>query len=123
MQRVAGRVQEFERAARELEALAVRGDQHARWVERLGPFGEGNKEPLFLGRAFVRPGRVLQERHLRLHVLGNGRVIDCIGFGLAPIATEIPAGGAEMKLAFTPTLNRWRGQEQVQLKLKEIDFV
>lgn len=95
----------------------------ARWIERLGPFGEGNKEPLFLGRAFIRPGRVLQERHLRLHVLGNGRVIDCIGFGLAPLAPEIPAGGAEMKLAFTPTLNRWRGQEQVQLKLKEIDFV
>ncbi len=95
----------------------------ARWIERLGPFGEGNKEPLYLGKAFCRPGRVLQDRHLRLHVLANGRVIDCIGFGLASMASEIPASGAEMKLAFTPTLNRWRGQEQVQLKLREIDFV
>lgn len=95
----------------------------ARWVERLGPFGEGNKEPLYLARAFCRPGRVLKDRHLRIHVLANGRVIDCIGFGLAPYASEIPTGGAEMKLAFTPMLNRWRGQEQVQLKLREIDFV
>lgn len=94
-----------------------------RWMERLGPFGEGNAEPLFFGHAFCRPGRVLQERHLRLEILSGGRPLDCIGFGLGGWHEEIPAGGVELKLAYTPTLNRFRGQEKVQLKLREIDFV
>lgn len=95
----------------------------ARWIERLGPFGEGNPEPLYYGHAFCSRALVLKERHLRLSARARGRAIDCIGFGLAGHAEDIPAGGAELKLAFTPTLNRFRGQETVQLKLREIDFV
>ncbi|MCA9754251.1 MAG: single-stranded-DNA-specific exonuclease RecJ [Candidatus Eisenbacteria bacterium] len=95
----------------------------ARWVERLGPFGEGNPEPLFLGRGLCRGVRVLKERHLKLQVFGPGCQVECIGFGLGEFAAEIPDRGAHFRLAFTPTVNRYRGQERLQLKLREIDFV
>jgi single-stranded-DNA-specific exonuclease len=95
----------------------------ARWIERLGPFGEGNPEPLFLGQALCRGSRVLGERHLRLQACSERGEVECIGFGLGDLAPEIPAGGAHFRLAFTPTVNRYRGQERLQLKLREIDFV
>ncbi|MCA9727793.1 MAG: hypothetical protein KC729_08935, partial [Candidatus Eisenbacteria bacterium] len=95
----------------------------ARWIERMGPFGEGNPEPIFSGRGLCRSPRVLRDRHLRMEVISEGRRVECIGFGLAEFAPEIPAGGGSFRLAFTPTLNRYRGQERVQLKLREIDYV
>jgi single-stranded-DNA-specific exonuclease len=95
----------------------------ARWIERLGPFGEGNPEPIFQGEAFCRGVKVLKERHLRMQALCGGRRIDCIGFGLGGLAPQIPAGGGSIRLAFTPSLNRYRGQEKVQLKLRAIDLV
>ena len=95
----------------------------ARWVERLGPFGEGNPEPLFLGRALCRGARVLKDRHLKFQACSEGTAVDCIGFGLGEFAPEIPLRGGHFRLAFTPTVNRYRGQERLQLKLREIDFV
>ncbi len=95
----------------------------ARWLERLGPFGEGNAEPLFTGRALCRGARVLAERHLKLQAWTGGNRIDCIGFGLGEFAGSVPSRGVNLQLAFTPTVNRYRGQERVQLKLREIDFV
>lgn len=95
----------------------------ARWIERMGPFGEGNDEPIYSGRGLCRSVRVLREKHLKMEVVSGGARLDCIGFGLGELAAEIPAGGASFQLAFTPTVNRFRGQERLQLKLREIDFV
>ncbi len=95
----------------------------AQWIERLGPFGEGNPEPLFYARGFCPSTRVLKERHLRFDILDGGRTLEGIGFGLADRGTDLPTGGAWLQLAFTPTVNRWRGQERVQLKVREVDFV
>lgn len=95
----------------------------AQWIERLGPFGEGNAEPLFATTAEVCEFRVLGERHLRLVVRDRRRRFECIGFGLAPAAEGIPKGGGCFRLAFTPTVNRYRGQERLQLKLRGIEIV
>ena len=95
----------------------------ARWIERMGPFGEGNREPIYSGSGLCRSPRVLRDRHLKFEVVSEGTRVECIGFGLGELASEIPAGGGSFHLAFTPTLNRYRGQERVQLKLREIDFV
>ena len=95
----------------------------ARWVERMGPFGEGNREPIYSGRGLCRGARVLRDRHLKMDVISEGRRADCMGLGRAEFAPEIPSGGGSFRLAFTPTVNRFRGQERVQLKLREIDFV
>lgn len=95
----------------------------ARWIERMGPFGEGNREPIYSGSGHCRSPRIMGERHLKMEVVSEGTRVECIGFGLGEFASEIPAGGGSFHLAFTPTVNRYRGQERVQLKLREIDFV
>jgi len=94
-----------------------------KWLERLGPFGEGNREPIYYGEAECREIRVLKERHLKMRAFASGVRLDCIGFGLAEKAERVPDEGTTCRLAFTPQVNRFRGQEKVQLKLKEIDFV
>jgi len=91
----------------------------ARQLDRLSPFGAGNAEPIFVGRAFSRDVRVEQGRHLRFRA-GRGRgAADCVGFGLGPRAEEIPASGARIEMAYTPSINRHRGEERLQLKLRD----
>jgi single-stranded-DNA-specific exonuclease len=90
-----------------------------RWLEQLAPFGAGNPEPLFLGRAVCRDARVQQGRHLRFRAGSGHLAADCIGFGLGARASELPSGGAVLEFVYHPTINRHRGADQVQLKLRE----
>ncbi len=89
-----------------------------RFLDRLGPFGSGNEEPLFFGRALCRGPRVVQGRHLRLRA-GPAGGTDCVGFGLGPRAGEIPHGGVLLELIYRPSLNRYHGEDRVQLKIRE----
>ncbi len=93
----------------------------ARWLERLAPFGRGNPEPLFVGRGRCSEIRVQQGRHLRIRVGRKARSVDCIGFGMADRAAEL-YGGAEVEMVYHPTVNRHRGENRLQLKLREIGF-
>lgn len=89
-------------------------------LERIAPFGSGNEEPLFLGRVFCHHLRVDQGRHLRFRA-GRGRgATDCIGFGMGKRSAEIPGSGAIVEVAYTPTVNRHRGEERLQLKIRAL---
>ncbi len=90
-----------------------------RFLARLGPFGSGNEEPLFRGRTLCHSARVEQGRHLRLRA-GPGRGgADCVGFGMGARAADIPSNGAVLELIYHPVLNRYRGEDRVQLKIRE----
>ncbi len=92
----------------------------ARQLEQIAPFGSGNEEPLFLGRVFCHHPRVDQGRHLRFRA-GRGRgATDCIGFGMGKRSNEIPGSGAIVEVAYTPTVNRHRGEERLQLKIRAL---
>ncbi len=91
----------------------------ARWLGRLAPFGRGNPEPLFVGRGRCAEFRVQHGRHLRVRIGRGAGGIDCIGFGMAGKAAEL-YGGAEVEMVYHPTVNRHRGGDRLQLKLREI---
>jgi single-stranded-DNA-specific exonuclease len=90
----------------------------ARALERLAPFGAGNAEPLFLGRCTVRRVRRERSRHLRFTAGDGNAAPDCIGFGMARSECELPRPGSRLDLLYLPVVNRHRGEERLQLKLR-----
>ncbi len=91
-------------------------------LARLAPHGPGNPEPVFLLRRATADGaRAVggEGSHLRLQLqLPGGTRVAAIGFGLG-----LWAGGARtpMDLAVQPQINRFRGLDQLQLRVVDLD--
>ncbi len=99
----------------ELTEQAVEG------LSVLGPFGQGNPEPVLAACGLRARSRVLESKrggagHLKLSLLQAPR-LDAIGFGMAERAAET-AGPVD--LAFQATVDEYRGQRRVALKLKDL---
>jgi single-stranded-DNA-specific exonuclease len=107
-----------------IDELNVKGLQE---LEKLGPFGPGNPEPVFTLQASVKSHRVLKGRHLKLN-LGSLRSIH----GIRPTLDAIWFNGAERKdvacdqlndevreWAGVPELNRFRGQITPTLRVRD----
>jgi single-stranded-DNA-specific exonuclease len=87
----------------------------------LGPFGQGNPEPILAARGLSAHTRVLQSKrggagHLKLSLPDSPR-LDAIGFGMAERAGE---ASGKVDLAFQATVDEYRGQRRVALKLKDL---
>lgn len=87
----------------------------------LAPFGEGNPAPLLI----TRGARVVEARavgregeHLRLTVEEGGVRKSAVGFGMGALAPEV--AGRYLDLAFTPILDVFNGQRQVELHLADL---
>ncbi|PTL76194.1 single-stranded-DNA-specific exonuclease RecJ [Vitiosangium sp. GDMCC 1.1324] len=91
-------------------------------LQRLGPFGQGNPEPVLVLRHQVARPRVLASKsgggagHLKL-ALVDAPAVDAIGFGMADrlALTEGP-----VDLAFQASFDTFRGQRRLSLKLKDL---
>ncbi len=89
-----------------------------RQMRVLGPFGDGNPEPVFVARSLqVAESRIVGERHLKLRVGQGKTILEAIGFGLAD---KHPLAGKTIRMAFTPELNRWQGYERIQLRIVDL---
>ncbi|RJO65497.1 MAG: single-stranded-DNA-specific exonuclease RecJ [Myxococcales bacterium] len=87
-------------------------------LEPLAPFGSGYPEPVFVARGVtVIQGRVLKERHLKLAVGQDGRVLEAIGFGMAHHQL---VKGDRLDIAFVPEYNTFRGSKAIQLRLRDL---
>ena len=96
-------------------------------LEKLGPFGPGNPEPVFVIKASAQSHRVLKERHLKLSLAQINpaqrapRAIEAIWFNAAE-REEVLAGaasGEEREWAGVPELNRFRGQATPTLRIRD----
>jgi single-stranded-DNA-specific exonuclease len=90
-------------------------------LERLGPFGRANPRPVFastrveLAEAPRKMGE--GERHLDLRVRHYGKVMRAIAFGRGEWADEIAGLKRPFSISFAANINRFRGQENVELQL------
>ncbi|MBN2032761.1 MAG: single-stranded-DNA-specific exonuclease RecJ [Deltaproteobacteria bacterium] len=83
------------------------------------PFGPGNPEPLFYaGPCEVVDSTVLKERHLKLKVRQNGKILEAIGFGMAG---NLSASDTLINVVFTPKIDRWQGREKLQLRIIDME--
>lgn len=95
-------------------------------LEKAGPFGAGNPEPLFVFPAhrLVEVAEVGQGQHLRWRAkAGDGASLEGIVFRAAndPLGAALSAArGQSVHLAGTLALDRWNGRERVQLRLRDL---
>ncbi|MCL7976394.1 MAG: DHH family phosphoesterase, partial [marine benthic group bacterium] len=92
------------------------------WLERAGPFGEGNPAPVFVSRAVrlrqnqaVGPGGA----HLRFLIEQQGERLEGIGFGAGSRRSEAEETGT-VDVAYRLEENQWNGRRRIQAQL--VDF-
>jgi len=73
-------------------------------LRQLEPFGQGNREPIFVTRSarLIGPPRVLKEKHMKLRVGGhNGRAFDVLAWRMADTLQALNLlAGESVDLAF-----------------------
>jgi single-stranded-DNA-specific exonuclease len=107
---------------READALAYLGEINPSlmsYLELMGPFGEGNPEPVFCCQGFqVESRRVLKGRHLKLRLSQGVARLTAIGFNLAQ-AHEVPL--APRRIFVSPTWNTWQGERRLELHIHDYE--
>lgn len=94
-----------------------------RYLSMLAPFGLGNPEPVFstTGVGLADAAKVVGKDTLRLTAYQNGTTRCCVGFRLGTWAGRLNDGGcSSFSIAYTPSVNRWRGGETVELKIRDL---
>ncbi len=97
-----------------------------RLMKMLGPFGPANRNPVFVSRnlRLVGSTRVLgkQKNHLKFRVRQSehGRVMEAIAFGMAAEEKRINDSRDRLDLAYTLEEDTFRGQNSLQLRVKDI---
>jgi single-stranded-DNA-specific exonuclease len=93
-------------------------------LARLYPHGEGNPVPLFAAtdvKIVGQPRRVgAQGKHLSFYVRQGDTTLRAIAFGMGEALDMTQQNGRLHSIAFTPKLNNWKNQENVELDVKDI---
>ena len=87
----------------------------------LAPFGPGNPRPRFhTGPVAIVDGpRILKERHLKLSVKQNGRVLRAIQWNAAEREAHLVAKKDGVEIAYTVEENEYLGNKYVELRLDD----
>ncbi|MCK5786586.1 MAG: hypothetical protein KAH54_08525, partial [Candidatus Sabulitectum sp.] len=91
-----------------------------RALEDMGPFGEGNPEPVWIARglypaSFRSVGK--DGKHLQVSFQQGTQALRGIGFGLGHRTSEL---NRMLDVAFTLSADKWRGGDAVQLVIKDV---
>ena len=87
----------------------------------LAPFGPGNPRPKFhTGPVAIVDGpRMLKERHLKMSVKQNGRVLRAIQWNAAEREPNLTAKKDGVEIAYTVEENEYQGNKYVELRLED----
>jgi len=94
----------------------------ANMISKFSPFGIGNPTPVFsVNKVEVLNVRTVgkEARHLKLKLTQNDKMFDAIGFNLGHFEKEIQKG-SEINIAFGLEINKWQGNSDLQLNIKDI---
>jgi single-stranded-DNA-specific exonuclease len=102
----------------DLPELTLRAVQE---LEQLGPFGKDNERPIFASTSAEladTPRKMGEgERHLTIQLKQQRRQMKAIAFGRGEWADELTQANGPLHFCFAPIINRFRGQENVELQL------
>ena len=105
-----------------LVAFTQLDDAFVRGLEQLEPYGQRNPEPVFsaVGVEVVPQSlRILQEKHMKFSVRQGGTQLSVIAFRMAErfYKESLPT---KIDIVFTPQLNTYNNNTEVQLVLKDL---
>lgn len=89
-------------------------------VERLAPFGQANREPLFVSRGVtIVSSRAVGKngQHYKLVLAHDGRTLPAIAFSM-PAVPSLAA--APVDLVYSIAINEWNGNRELQLTVEHI---
>lgn len=87
-------------------------------MSMLAPFGCENPEPVLCTRKLkVSSPSIVGNSHLRMRLSSNGSSCNAIWFGMGKHLCSV--NGANLDVAFSPQINYWNGNSDIQLKLKD----
>jgi len=94
-------------------------------LERLAPYGEGNRAPVLACSDVVVAGTPTlmggQGQHVAFYARQGERSLRAIGFRMADdIFDSVASGDVRCDIAFTPKINGYRGTEEVELELCDV---
>jgi single-stranded-DNA-specific exonuclease len=94
-------------------------------LQLLGPFGQGNPEPLFAtkGVRLCSPPRRVGATgdHLQLAVTDSTNSIRCIGFGLGKLEKKLLERDS-FNIAYHAAINNFNGNSSTQLVIEDVQF-
>lgn len=102
----------------EAQPEAVTGETF-RQVQRLAPFGQGNRSPLFVARNvdLVDARAVgIGGQHLKMRLRAGGVMWHAIGFDLMP---QFDNGMRRLDIVYGLQVNRWNGGESLELNVAD----
>ena len=90
-------------------------------LQKLEPFGEGNKVPLFAFRNLkIDSIRAISEgKHLKLVLKNSNNLINAIGFNIGSLAEEYKIGD-KIDVVGVLEINTFNGVKSIQINLKDI---
>ena len=90
-------------------------------LKELEPFGEENKNPLFLFKNLkIDSIRALTEgKHLKLTVKENKNIVNAIGFNIGELANEYKIGD-RVDIVGNLEINTFNGVDNIQINIKDI---
>ncbi len=95
-----------------------------RRLQALEPFGHGNPQPVFASRGvFLKwSPKLVGSNHLKLWFESKDSVIEAISFSMGELLPRLRDSEASYDIAYIPRLNYFRGEESVQLLIRDIKF-
>lgn len=92
-------------------------------IERMSPFGQGNRRPLFCASSvqLAEPPKPMGEggRHLSFRLQQGQTGIRGVAFGAAEWLEELQKHDGPVDIAFRPVINEFRGNRKVELQLTD----
>ena len=85
------------------------------------PHGPANPKPIFSTKRKLPLSevRIVGEDSLKFKLKDAKRIYEIIGFGMGYLAPMLPS---ELKIAFYPQMNDWKGVKRLQLELKAVEI-
>jgi len=95
-----------------------------RQLQVLEPFGHGNAQPVFASQGvFLKwSPKLVGNNHLKLWFEGKDSAVEAIGFSMGELLPRLRNSEAAYDIAYIPRLNYYRGDETVQLLIRDIRF-
>ena len=90
-------------------------------MKKLEPFGEENKNPLFVFKNLkIDSIRALSEgKHLKLTLKDNKNIVNAIGFNLGDFANEYRIGD-KIDVVGNLEINSFNGVDNIQINIKDL---